>query len=179
MTTNAQLHKAALGLPDTKSETVAGQTSYLVGDSLFAALAPDGQAELHMSAESLAKALEKFPAAEQTGPETVLVPLAEVNGMELNGLVYRAWLHRAPVELVSKAQAAAEGNDASGTEHDLPVTIGRPAISALLLAGIGTLDEVANHTEQELLRLHGVGPRAIRLLREALAERQLTLREPS
>ncbi|WP_324651391.1 helix-hairpin-helix domain-containing protein [Georgenia sp. H159] len=58
---------------------------------------------------------------------------------------------------------------------DLPA-IGRPANGALLEAGITTLDEVARMSEKELLALHGVGPRAVRLLREALDERGLAFR---
>lgn len=50
---------------------------------------------------------------------------------------------------------------------DLP-RIGRPATSALLAIGVTTLDEVAALGEARLLALHGVGPKAIRILREAL-----------
>ncbi len=56
-------------------------------------------------------------------------------------------------------------------DSDLPASIGRPATRALLGAGIHTLDRVAEHSEAELLALHGVGPKAVRLLSEALAER--------
>lgn len=56
---------------------------------------------------------------------------------------------------------------------DLP-SIGRPATGALLQAGITTLAQVATHSERDLLALHGVGPRAIRILADALAERGLS-----
>lgn len=59
---------------------------------------------------------------------------------------------------------------------DLPA-IGRPANTALLAIGVTTLEQVAQHRAAELLALHGVGPRAIRLLEEALAERGLRFRE--
>lgn len=176
MTTKAQLRKAASGLPETASEQVAGLPAYTVHGAVFAALTADNRAELRLGSDSLVDTLQKFPAAEQSGPETLLVPLAEVNGMQLNGLVYRAWLHCAPSELAARAQAAKRTDD-SGTDHGLPAAIGRPATRALLLAGIRTLDQVADHTEMELLALHGVGPRAVRLLREALAERQLAFQE--
>ncbi|WP_347756022.1 hypothetical protein [Agrococcus sp. ProA11] len=52
---------------------------------------------------------------------------------------------------------------------DLP-TIGRPATQALLAIGVTTLVQVAAMTEAELLALHGVGPRAIRILRGALEQ---------
>ncbi|MBD8063008.1 helix-hairpin-helix domain-containing protein [Oceanitalea stevensii] len=51
---------------------------------------------------------------------------------------------------------------------DLP-SIGRPATNALREHGVTSLDQVAAMSERELLALHGVGPRAVRLLREALA----------
>jgi predicted flap endonuclease-1-like 5' DNA nuclease len=54
---------------------------------------------------------------------------------------------------------------------DLP-PIGRPANSALLLQGITTLDQVAEYGPKNLLDLHGVGPKAVRILEEALTERQ-------
>ena len=50
---------------------------------------------------------------------------------------------------------------------DLP-PIGRPANSALLAAGIGSLAEVAACSRSELLAMHGVGPKAIRILEAAL-----------
>ncbi|WP_072314319.1 helix-hairpin-helix domain-containing protein [Agrococcus sp. Marseille-P2731] len=53
---------------------------------------------------------------------------------------------------------------------DLP-KIGRPAASALLAIGVTTLDQVAGMREAELLAVHGVGPKAVRILREALDER--------
>jgi predicted flap endonuclease-1-like 5' DNA nuclease len=56
---------------------------------------------------------------------------------------------------------------------DLP-PIGRPANSALLNAGISTLAEVAALQRHELLAMHGVGPKAVRILEEALAERGLS-----
>lgn len=53
---------------------------------------------------------------------------------------------------------------------DLPPGIGRPATRALENAGITSLDQVAARTEADLLGLHGVGPKAVRILREALAQ---------
>jgi hypothetical protein len=61
---------------------------------------------------------------------------------------------------------------------DLP-PLGRPANSALLQAGITTLAQVASHGPGELLALHGVGPKAIRLLEAALKERGLGFAGPS
>ena len=50
---------------------------------------------------------------------------------------------------------------------DLP-PIGRPANSALIAAGINSLVQVAACSRGELLAMHGVGPKAIRILEAAL-----------
>lgn len=55
-------------------------------------------------------------------------------------------------------------------EHDaFPRGIGQPATRALEAAGITILAQLTAVTEAELLRLHGVGPRAVGILRETLA----------
>jgi hypothetical protein len=56
---------------------------------------------------------------------------------------------------------------------DLPQAIGGPARRALALAGYTRLEQLAGASEQELLALHGVGPKAVQLLREELAARGL------
>ena len=50
---------------------------------------------------------------------------------------------------------------------DLP-PIGRPANSALMAAGITSLAQVAACSRNQLLAMHGVGPKAVRLLEAAL-----------
>ncbi len=62
------------------------------------------------------------------------------------------------------------------TIGDLPVGIGRPATRALAQAGITTLEAVAQHSAKDLLALHGVGPKAIRVLTDSLGERGLGFR---
>ncbi|MEI5583812.1 MULTISPECIES: hypothetical protein [unclassified Agromyces] len=59
---------------------------------------------------------------------------------------------------------------------DLPNELGRTAPRALQAAGIDSLARVSSYSEQELLAIHGVGPKAIRILAEALAEKGLTFR---
>ncbi len=56
-------------------------------------------------------------------------------------------------------------------KSDLPAGIGAPARRALVGAGYTRLDSLTRVTEAELLRLHGVGPRALGVLRDALEER--------
>lgn len=54
--------------------------------------------------------------------------------------------------------------------------IGAPATRALAAAGVTTLEAVARLSEAQLLALHGVGPRAVRILKATLAEIGLGLR---
>ena len=51
---------------------------------------------------------------------------------------------------------------------DLP-KIGAPATRALASIGVTQLDDLADRSETELLGLHGFGPRAVGIIREALA----------
>lgn len=51
--------------------------------------------------------------------------------------------------------------------------IGKPAGRALAAAGISTLEQIAALTEKQLLAIHGVGPKAIRILAAELAARGL------
>jgi hypothetical protein len=57
----------------------------------------------------------------------------------------------------------------------LPGNIGAPATRALNAAGYTELRQLATVPAAELGKLHGVGPKALRLLQEALAERGLSL----
>jgi DNA-directed RNA polymerase alpha subunit len=61
-------------------------------------------------------------------------------------------------------------------EDGLPTAIGRPARGALTEAGYTRLEELARVREADLLRLHGVGPKAVRTLREIMSERGLAFR---
>ena len=54
-------------------------------------------------------------------------------------------------------------------QGDLPIGIGKPATRALESAGIVKLDQLEKVTEVQLMKLHGIGPKALRILRETLA----------
>ena len=56
---------------------------------------------------------------------------------------------------------------------DLPDTIGKTAARELAGHGIASLTQVAEHSTKELLAIHGVGPKAIRILGEALGSKGL------
>jgi len=55
--------------------------------------------------------------------------------------------------------------------------IGEPARNALAAAGYCHLEELVGVTEAERKKLHGMGPKALRVLREELASRGLGLAE--
>ncbi|GIG62681.1 hypothetical protein Lfu02_70530 [Longispora fulva] len=57
----------------------------------------------------------------------------------------------------------------------LPRSIGAPATRALNAAGYTDLAQLADVPAAELSKLHGVGPKALRLLREALEARGTSL----
>lgn len=60
-------------------------------------------------------------------------------------------------------------------DAELP-KIGAPATRALASIGVTRLDQLADRSESELLALHGFGPKALRIIRDALAENGLRLR---
>ena len=55
---------------------------------------------------------------------------------------------------------------------DLPRSIGRPATDALNYIGVTTLSQVDQLSDKELLSIHGVGPKAVRILREVIRNGQ-------
>jgi hypothetical protein len=52
--------------------------------------------------------------------------------------------------------------------HDLPIGSAGPALRALSAAGYTRLDQFTKIKEADLLKLHGMGPKAIGLIRSAL-----------
>ncbi len=50
--------------------------------------------------------------------------------------------------------------------HEFPKEIGNPSTDALVAANITTLEQVSRMSDKELLTIHGVGPKAVRVLRE-------------
>lgn len=54
-------------------------------------------------------------------------------------------------------------------ENDLPPGLPKPAQRALAGAEYLSLDQLAQVSEEEVLKLHGMGPKALERLRRALA----------
>jgi hypothetical protein len=178
MTTVTQLRKAALALPEVEEGTHFGLVAFCVRGSGFASVTKDGRVQLHLPREEADAALAAHPAGERLvrrGTAIGLrVPLADIDGKDLNALVRAAWFSRAPKRLAASLAAAEAGAGSPG--GDLPTGIGRPATQALRGAGVTMLEQVAQHSRAELLALHGVGPKAVRVLSEALEQRGLALR---
>lgn len=178
MTTLAQLRKAALALPEVEEGTHFGMVAFSVRGKGFASVTKDGQVQLQLPEADAETAVSAHPTGERLvrngTPIGFRAPLADINGKELNALVRAAWFHRAPKRLSAPLAAADAG--AKPADSDLPAAIGRPATNALLGAGLSTLALVAGRTRDELLALHGVGPKAVRILADALAEKGMALR---
>lgn len=59
------------------------------------------------------------------------------------------------------------------TNYGFPSKLSQPAVRALLAAGYMRLEQLTEVTAAETLKLHGMGPSGIRLLRQELAARGL------
>ncbi|MCF0080783.1 hypothetical protein [Streptomyces lomondensis] len=177
MTTVTQLRKAALALPEAEEGSRSGRAAFSVRGKGFASVTKDGRVRLHLPPDETEAAVAAHPTGERLvragAPAGFVVPLADVDGKDLNALVRAAWFSRAPKRLAASLAAAEAAAGAPG--GDLPAGIGRPATQALCGAGLTTLEQVARHSRAELLALHGVGPKAVRVLAEALERRGLAL----
>ncbi len=72
-----------------------------------------------------------------------------------------------PLTKSPRLRSVAEAQTAAIKDH-FPSGMARPALRALLSAGITHLDQVPQYTEDELAALHGMGPKALAILRAAL-----------
>lgn len=61
-------------------------------------------------------------------------------------------------------------------DQSLPKGLGKRAERALAAAGYRRLEQFTQVSELDLLILHGVGPKAIGILRQALAEQGLAFK---
>ncbi|MET0842426.1 MAG: hypothetical protein ABWY23_01150 [Mycetocola sp.] len=61
---------------------------------------------------------------------------------------------------------------------EFPREIGRTARRELAVHGYTRFDQLSAVTSSQLLQIHGVGPKAVRILTEQMAARGLTFAEP-
>lgn len=85
--------------------------------------------------------------------------LGEIDRDELVEVITEAWAHRAPRTVVAEH---------FGEPPDPFDGLSAPARRALAGAGITTAEQAAAAPDDELLALHGFGPKALRTLRENL-----------
>ncbi len=179
MTTVAQVRKAALAMPEVTEGTHFGMVAFRVRDKGFVSITKDDALQVQLDPADIDRTVRDLPGCEPLvrmgRPIGVRVPLAAINGMQSNALVRRAWLARAPKRLAASLQAS--DSSEPGEVGDLPRAIGRPATRALAAAGLTTLEQLAELTEAEIAALHGMGPKALRLLGQELAARGLHFRE--
>jgi DNA-directed RNA polymerase alpha subunit len=64
------------------------------------------------------------------------------------------------------------------TNTDFPQSIGNPARNALEHAGYTKLRQLTKVTEADLLKLHGVGPKAVGILRDTLTAKGMSFAPP-
>jgi hypothetical protein len=64
-------------------------------------------------------------------------------------------------------------NEQQAPESDLPTGLAKPAQRALAGAGYVRLEQLAKLRKAEVMRLHGMGPKAFEQLRRALAAKGL------
>ncbi|MFD0890246.1 hypothetical protein ACFQ08_37360, partial [Streptosporangium algeriense] len=127
MTTFAQLRKSALSLLETVEQgDRPGTAEFTVHGRRFASMGEDNQVHLHLPVTEAEKLLAAYPTAEPLThdgtPAGVRVPLADIDGQQLNHWVRRAWFSHAPERLVR--QAAAGEKAVAGQTGDLPKAIG-------------------------------------------------------
>ena len=67
-----------------------------------------------------------------------------------------------PEEIIMKMKQSEQG------ESNLPIELSQPARRALVGAGYLRLEQLTEISEDEVKQLHGIGPKAIGLLRHAL-----------
>lgn len=98
----------------------------------------------------------------------LLVRLDLIEVARLREVVTDAWFCVAPGTL---AQLHDLELVVSGARPGLPAAIGSPAVRALHAAGYSDLEDLSGISQEALLAIHGVGPKAARILLEAVQRR--------
>ena len=75
-------------------------------------------------------------------------------------------------------QRLASNAQTDAIKANFPAGIARPALRALVAAGLTTLEQLTTISEVELSELHGMGPKAVKTLRAGLLASGLDFRDP-
>ncbi|KQS98608.1 hypothetical protein [Cellulomonas sp. Leaf395] len=156
----------ALALPETAEKPHVHLVGFRVADVGFAAVDERRGVTLLNVDPSLERSEAGIgPLTRGSTPIGVEVDCAVADPALVERLVAEAWRFRAPA-VVADAHPYV-GAPSGGA---LPKAIGIAATRALRHAGFATWDAVRAADLDALLDLHGVGPRAVRILRERLGE---------
>lgn len=157
-------------MPGVEEDSQGALIRFTVAGNGFADVSKDRVVQLRLPKADVDTVLAEHPTAERVaaGPRLpgVRVPLADLNGQQLNHWVRRGWLAAAPEDVAADARASATAR--VGEVGDLPKAIGSPATRALAGAGLTSLADVRAYGIRRLGELHGVGPKAIGILEQAI-----------
>jgi len=164
MTTELQrVRAAALQLAQVRETTHFRMPAFTVAGRSFASL-KDERLQLRLAEQDVETLLAQQSGAERISTARAVigasVPVADLGDAVLLEWLGRSWRHRAPAALGKPEDAPR----AVGSLPDLPA----PAQRALAASGVTSLADVCARSRAELLALHGVGPKAIRVLQEAI-----------
>jgi DNA-directed RNA polymerase alpha subunit len=59
----------------------------------------------------------------------------------------------------------------------LPPKMGKPAERALAHAGIQSLTDLSQYSEQEIMNLHGIGKKAMAIIQQAMAANKISFKK--
>jgi DNA-directed RNA polymerase alpha subunit len=80
-------------------------------------------------------------------------------------------------EITSSAAARAAALELTRPIKDkFPAGVSQPALRALVREGYSALEQLVRVRESDLAKLHGMGPKALRILRDALNKQGLAFR---
>ncbi|SOC06451.1 RNA polymerase alpha subunit [Ureibacillus xyleni] len=68
-------------------------------------------------------------------------------------------------------------NQENRPDHGFLSKLSSPARNTLVREGIDTLQKLSKYTEKEILKLHGIGPTSLPLMRSSLEEEGLSFKE--
>jgi hypothetical protein len=167
MTTRARVRKGALALPEVEEMRFPSLVTFNVEGRAFVELRRGGHVRFPLDRERVDELLAEHPAARPVlrdgEPVGIDLPLTELETRLVDPLLREAWEALAPERLL-----AGFPDPPLRGHWDLP-PLGRAATAALKLRGITNLPQVAAHTREELLTLHGVNTETLRILEDELA----------
>ncbi|MDF2628177.1 MAG: hypothetical protein K0R39_2008 [Symbiobacteriaceae bacterium] len=119
------------------------------------------------------EAFQEELAPYKTSKGAVQFPLGQPLPIDLIRRIVAYRVAESAARKAAKSAARGPKSPAGAPDDDFPPGIGQPARRALTAAGYTRLEQLTGVRERDLLALHGFGPKALRILREALTARGL------